>query len=217
MKAVYIRISTANQKFERQMKEEKNVQYFIDTISGYIPFQKRPEALKLMNDESITCIEVKEVSRLGRNLSDILNTIEFFTNKGVDIYISNQGLHTLLPDGKKNPTAMLIISILGTIAVQETELLKERTREGQILGKLKGHYKGKPRGAKTKQETLLATFHRTIMIAQPLLDNGKSINAVVQNLAKHNELLSDENKLKGANRVTITRLVKLGILKSKSE
>jgi DNA invertase Pin-like site-specific DNA recombinase len=217
MKAIYVRISTANQKFERQMKEEKNVKYFIDVASGHIPFQKRPEALKLMHDDTITCIEVKEVSRLGRNLGDTLNTIYFFMDKGVDIYISNQGLHTLLPDGKKNPTAMLVVSILGSCAEQETELLKERTREGQALAKLKGHYKGKPRGAKTKRETLLATFHRTIMIAQPLLDNGKSINAVVQNLAKHNELLSDENKLKGANRVTITRLVKLGILKSKSE
>jgi DNA invertase Pin-like site-specific DNA recombinase len=138
MKAIYVRISTANQKFERQMKEEKNVTYFIDVASGYIPFQKRPEALKLMHDDSITCIEVKEVSRLGRNLADILNTIYFFMDKGVDIYISNQGLHTILPDGKKNPTAMLLISILGTLCGTRNRATKRKNKRRTSFSKIKG-------------------------------------------------------------------------------
>lgn len=81
MKAVYIRISKASQSSERQLKDDESILTFIDICSGSIPFAQRQEGIKLMNNNSITQIEVKEVSRLGRNLKDILTTLEYFTEK----------------------------------------------------------------------------------------------------------------------------------------
>ena len=215
MKAIYIRISTANQKFERQMSNEKNVKTFIDIASGTIPFAERPEALKLMFDTEITNIVVKEVSRLGRNLRDILGTLEFFTAKGIDIYIENQGLHTMLPNGKTNPTALLIISILGTIAVQERELLAERTAEGRAIGKAKGHYKGRVRGTTNGVEKIALKFQRTILYANELVKAGRSINYITEQLIEQNKSLPDANKFKGANRVTLNRLRELNLITNK--
>lgn len=204
MKVVYARISTANQKVERQL-QTKYKRAFIDICSGAVPFKDREQAIQLLNDDEVTEIEIKEVSRLGRNLADILDTLETFTNKGVNIIIQNQGLSTLLPDGSKNKTAELVISILGTIAQQERDLILERTAEGRKLAKAQGKFKGRKRGASEKLETTRKKHAKTISFAQELLDAKKSINYISKKLQEHN--------YKGANRVTLTRLIELGLLK----
>lgn len=211
MKAVYARVSTANQKTERQLQSEFD-KAFIDVCSGVIPFLDRAEAIKLASDETITEIEVKEVSRLGRNLKDILNTIEFFTSKGVNIHIQNQGLNTLLPDGKPNPTAQLLISILGSIAQQEREIIQERTQEGREIAKINGKFKGRKRGATTKNETLRRRYMLTINLANELLHAGRSLNYVCETLKKQNELLPKESQYPGANRMTLSALQEKGLL-----
>ena len=215
MKAIYARISTANQSFERQMQKEENVKVFIDVVSGTIPFEQRPEALKLMHDNEVTCIVVKEISRIGRNLRNILETLDYFTAKGIDIYIENQGLHTMLPNGKPNPTAMLIISILGTIAVQERELLLERTAEGIAIAKAKGMYKGRKRGTTNGIEQMAVKFQRTILYANELVKAGRSINYITNQLIEQNKSLPDANKFKGANRMTLNRLRELNLITNK--
>ena len=215
MKAVYIRISTANQKFERQMQSDKTIKPFIDTQSGSVPFAMRPEALKLMHDNEVTSFSVKEVSRLGRNLRDILETLDYFTAKGVDIYIENQGLHTILPNGKPNPTAMLIISILGTISAQEKELLLERTAEGIAIAKANGKYKGRKRGTTNGIEQMALKFQRTILYANELVKAGRSINYITNQLIEQNKSLPDANKFKGANRMTLNRLRELNLITNK--
>lgn len=212
MKAIYVRISTANQNIERQLKKEENIKVYIDVVSGSVPFMERPEALKLMNDETVTCVQIKEVSRLGRNLRDILNTIEMFTAKGVNIYIENQGLYTLLPDGKPNPTANMIVAILGTIAQQEREVLIERTREGTAIAKAKGKYKGRKRGTENKDETLARRYMLTISFANELLRAGRSLNYVCNKLKEHNAQLPKESQYPGSNRVTLTALQEKGLL-----
>jgi len=110
MKAIYIRISTPSQSLETQLKKDSpELKPFIDVCSGSVDFEKRPYAKKLMSSKSVTSIQVREVSRLGRNLKDVLNTIEYFTNKGINIFIENQRLHTLLENGKVSPSAQVII------------------------------------------------------------------------------------------------------------
>ena len=177
MKAVYIRISTPDQKIERQLKSDESIIPYIDICSGVIPFEDRPEAKKLMLNKKITSIEVKEVSRLGRNLRDILQTIDYFTSKNVDIYIENQGLHTLV-NGKINPTAQMIIAILGTISQMERDLLRERTKEGIAIAKAKGSYKGRKRNT-TNKATLKLHYVKMVAI-QSKLDKGESIKTIAE-------------------------------------
>ena len=188
MKANYIRISTRKQNVDsQQYSSGEYTQAYLDVCSGSIPFMERPEALKLSRNKNITSIRVREVSRLGRNLRDILETIEHFTNKGVDIFIENQGLHTLI-DGKVNPSASLIISMFGAIAQMERDLLLERTNIGIAIAKEKDKrlpkdkrkYQGRRRGAvsdlKTKNQTLITAL-------QSELDNAVKVSVIAR---KHN-------------------------------
>ena len=143
MKAIYSRISTVTQNDEGQIVD--GVLCYRETCSGSILFMERPKAKELILNKDVTEIQIREVSRLGRNLSDILKTIEYFTNKRIDIYIENLGLHTIV-NGKVNSTATLIISVLGSVAQMERDLLIERTQIGVNIAKAKGLYKGRRLG-----------------------------------------------------------------------
>jgi DNA invertase Pin-like site-specific DNA recombinase len=176
MKVVYARISTANQNAERQMKQEGNKVY-LDVCSGVLPFAERVEAKKLLKAKDVTQIEVQSVDRLGRNLSDILNTLDYFTKKGIDIYIVDCGLHTIV-NGKPNEFATLLIQIMGAIAEAERKNIKERTRQGIAIAKAKGVYKGKKRGANMKPDKLTERHAEKIAVIQSKLNEGKSINSI---------------------------------------
>lgn len=184
MKIIYARISTANQNATRQMKQEGS-KVFLDVCSGKIPFAERIEGAKLLKAKDITEIEVLDIDRLGRNLSDMLNTIQAFTKKGVNIYIKNQGLHTLV-NGKPNPTATMIIQIMGSIAEFEREQTKQRCAEGIAVAKAndkllptdKKKYKGKPIGAVADIDKLRNKHSEKIQVIQSKLNEGKSISSI---------------------------------------
>lgn len=176
MKVVYARISTANQNAERQMKKEAE-KIYLDVCSGRVPFAERPEGAKILNAKNITEVEVAAVDRLGRNLSDILNTLKTLTEKGVNVYIKNQGLNTMI-DGKPNPYATMLIQIMGSIAEFELQQRRERCKEGIAVRKAKQGYKGRKRGAAADLEKLRQKHLEKIKVIQSSLNEGQSINAI---------------------------------------
>ena len=121
MKARYNRISTANQKLERQLaKQHPNELIFNDVISGSIPFEERPKGTKLIEkiiDENINYVSVSSIDRLGRNLINILNTLEFFNKSGVTLKVDNLGIESMV-EGKPNQVFKLIISVFGNVATK---------------------------------------------------------------------------------------------------
>ena len=144
MKAIYTRISTSRQTPDIQLLTKGDF-YYNDTCSGSISFMERPKAKELIANDKITSIEIREVSRIGRNTADVLKTLEYFNEKKINIYIQNIGLNTII-EGKVNPIANLIISIFGSIAQQERELLIERVNAGVKIAKAQGKYKGRKKG-----------------------------------------------------------------------
>ena len=209
MKVVYARISTANQNEARQMKQE-GTKVYLDVCSGVVPFAERPEGAKLLKAKDITEIEVLEIDRLGRNLRDILTTIQAFTDKGVNIYIKNQGLHTLV-NGEPNPTATMIIQMMGSIAEFDRKNIRKRCDEGiavavaqdKLLPKHKRKYKGKPLGAVTDIDLIRKKHAEKIQVVQSELKNGKNIYSI-----------SQEYKY---NRTTIYRLIEQGLIKIEAD
>jgi DNA invertase Pin-like site-specific DNA recombinase len=77
---------------------------------------------------------------LGRNLYNILTTLEFFKENGIILKVDNLGIESLV-NGKENSAFKLIISVMANIAEMERESILERQREGIALAKLKGIYK----------------------------------------------------------------------------
>ena len=121
----YIRVSTPGQNISRQ---EDNLIPVVDEISGSVAFDERPGGILLIKKTQlgyVRSISVQSIDRLGRNTLDILTTIKWFTKQQVNIISQKEGLQTLLPDGTENPTAKLLVGILGTLAEFELTRIKE--------------------------------------------------------------------------------------------
>lgn len=161
----YSRISTVTQNSSRQIAnlklhgEFKAKNLYIDKVQGNVPFLERPEASKLFDEvtnlekEGVTIV-VDSIDRLGRNLIDILNTIELFSANGVNLKSIKEGFETLV-NGEKNPIAMVVVSVMGSIAEMERNRIKERTAEGIKIAQANGKFKGRKVGSVQSNARLL--------------------------------------------------------------
>lgn len=198
MDILYARVSTLDQKTDRQKVNEKDYNMVIeDKCSGSIPFFERPggrEIENLIQKGLLTSLYVWQIDRLGRNLRDILNTIHIFTQHGICIHFVSQGLRTIEPDGKENPISNLIISILGIVGQMERSQIKERQMEGIKLAKLSGKkYLGRKKGS--SEDTLQ-------FLSKP--KNKKALEYLKKGFKK-----TEAAKLSGVNVNTVTKISKL--------
>ena len=198
MKVIYARISTQSQNYERQL--EPGIKTYIDVCSGSQPFAERVEAKKLLKNLEIKEIIVDSIDRLGRNCADGVNVLEHFTAKGVNIYIKDQGLNTILPNGKANPTALVVFAVLSAFAQSQKEQIKEKTAQGIAIHKAKGGYTGRARGTGKTREVLKTEYKEIIDVANKLISQGTSILGLSKLL---------EGK---ASRSTIIRLQREGLI-----
>jgi DNA invertase Pin-like site-specific DNA recombinase len=152
MKVLYCRVSSIDQKTDRQKVNESDFKLVIeDKCSGAIPFFERPggiEIKKLVEKDALTSLGVWQIDRLGRDLRDVINTIHYFVEKKISINFISQGLTTLDENGKENPISKMMISILGIVGEMERVQIKERQLEGIKIAKLKGAYTGRKKGSK---------------------------------------------------------------------
>lgn len=164
-KARYIRVSTGNQKTARQeARQNKDEIIFTDIVSGSIPFENREKGkdlMKAIQSGEIDYVSVSSIDRLGRNLYNILTTLEFFKENGIILKVDNLGIESLV-NGKENSAFKLIISVMANIAEMERESILERQREGIALAKLKGIYKGRVLGSKESEEDFLAKYKEVV-------------------------------------------------------
>lgn len=199
MKVLYCRVSTIDQKTDRQRIDEKEYQLLIeDKCSGAIPFFKREggkEVKRLIDKDAKINLSVWSIDRLGRDLRDIINTIHYFTEKGITINFVSQGLATLDAHGKENPIAKMIISILGIVGEMERVQIKERQVEGIKIAKLKGIYKGRNLGSKEDNLSFL----------------NKEKNKKALELLKKGYKAVEAAKIAGIHINTITKIKKLGL------
>ena len=176
----YIRVSTSEQNVDRQ--REKGLKHYIDVCSGSIAFNERKQGNKLITDihnqdnlppnKQIRFVKVHSISRMGRSTLDILETVKHFTELGVGVIAEKEGIKTLDDEGKENPTAKMVLSIMATLSEYERELILERQREGIIAAKLRGSYENGGRPKESPAEFLMKPDSRKILA---LLSKGISI------------------------------------------
>lgn len=170
----YSRVSTAGQNSDRQLEAFKQhggidpKHVYLDKIQGNIPFFQRPEALRLFeaagNSPEQHTVVIQSIDRLGRNLIDILRTIEVFTKNGINLRSIKEGFETMV-NGQENPMAKIVISVMGSIAELERNKIKERQEEGIKLAKAKGKYKGRKIGTNQTPDKVISKYP---LIAQKL-------------------------------------------------
>lgn len=72
-------------------------------------------------------IHVHDISRLARNLEDLLTMVKELTNRGISICFHKENLTFT---GEANPVQELMLSILGSVYQFERSMLRERQLEG---------------------------------------------------------------------------------------
>ena len=201
MKARYNRISTANQNLERQLvKQNPDEVLYNDVISGSIAFRERPRGKELINsiDEGkVNFVVVSSIDRLGRNLFDIVNTLEYFNSKNVVLRVDNLGLESMV-SGKVNPTFNLIISVMANVAQMERETLLERQREGIAVAKAKGVYNGRVKGTVETDAEVLAKYRdvtKFLKMGKSLRDVKSRCGVSLGTVQKVKQILSKDNDL----------------------
>lgn len=199
MKVLYVRVSSLEQKTDRQRINEKDFDLVIeDKCSGSIPFFERDggkQILMYLDKGLLTSLSVLQIDRLGRDLRDIINTVHFFNERQISITFLSQGLSTLGPDGKENPISKMMISILGIVGEMERTQSKERQFEGIRIAKLKGVYKGRQEGSKEDMLTFLS----------------KEKNKKALDYLKKGYKAVEISKITGIHINTITKIKKYGL------
>jgi len=129
----------------------------LDRVSGSVCFKERPkgqELTKLVEQGRIGELWVEEFSRLGRNTGDVIKTLEWLDEKGVNVVVRNIGLQSR-PNGVKNPIWKMISSVMSSLYEMELENIKERTMVGRKVFVLNGGRLGRPEGTKESEKKFL--------------------------------------------------------------
>ena len=143
--AIYLRVSTSKQDTDNQRRELEAVAarsgwhvervYEDAGISGAKGRDKRPgldAMLKLVNAKEFDMVAAWSVDRLGRSLTDLLGILQGLHDKGVDLFLHQQGLDTSTTAGKA------MFQMLGVFAEFERGIIRERVNAGLARAKAKG-------------------------------------------------------------------------------
>ena len=197
MKVLYARVSSIDQKTDRQRITENEFDLVIeDKCSGAIPFFEKEggkEIKKLVDEGILKNLSVWQIDRLGRDLRDIINTIHYFNERKISINFVSQGLTTLDPQGKENPISKMRISILGVVGEMERNQIKERQREGIRIAKMKGTYTGRKKGS--NEDVLKFLSKEKNKKALDYLKKGYKINEVSKITGLHSNTISKIKKI----------------------
>ena len=196
------RVSTASQDYERQVAELTEfcqradwqvVRVFANKVSGKLPVEQRPEILEMLDYvrvNQINKVVVLEISRLGRNTLEALKVIQMLNEAGVSLYIKNYNLETLDQNGKVNPIASLICTILLEISQMERLTIIERMASGrdQYIKKCRetGKKPGRPSTYRNSEEAYRRQYAKelamlrkgNLSLKQISLLTGTSINTL---------------------------------------
>lgn len=162
---IYARVSSTNdrQSTDRQVSDlnsyaTKNdinvVKTFEEHISGAKRNEERPilcECLDYCIKNKVDILLISELSRLGRNVDEVLANVKLCKDNNLNIYFQKENLSIFQPDGTKNPFLNIFISVLGTCAEMERENIKFRLSSGRAkyiadggkLGRKEGYRKPK--------------------------------------------------------------------------
>ena len=183
---IYARVSTATQDYDRQLVElrgyARKMEYdvvaeFTEKISGAKKVEERTammELLAFVEGNKVDKVLIYECSRLSRRAIDFLTIIEHLTAMKVSVYILQNGLETLLPNGTPNPIAQLVMGILAQFNSMERSLIRNRMESGYNHYRQQGGQVGRKVGYRKSEEQMKADYAREIQ----LLKKGISLRNI---------------------------------------
>lgn len=198
---ILARVSTDKQDYERQVNELTDYcrkmdweveKVFTNKVSGAKKNEEREEIQELIsyvNSNQIRRVVCLEISRMGRNTLEALKVIQILNEHKVSLYVKNYNLETLDSEGRVNPVASLICTILLEVAAMERLTIKERMESGrrQYIEKCRreGIKMGRPSTYRKSDEEYKKQYQREISLIRKGLSlanisaiTGTSINTI---------------------------------------
>src|SRR5476651_1636942 len=105
--------------------------------------------LKAVNAKEIDMIATWSVDRLGRSLTDLLAILQGLQDKGVGLFLHQQGLDTSTTNGK------MMFQMLGVFAEFERGIIRERVNAGLARARANGTKLGRRRVAPAVEAQIL--------------------------------------------------------------
>jgi len=154
----YTRVSSDKQDLQKQehlllkyaQQQDLRIDDFIRVeISSRKDTKERriDELLDWLDDGDV--LLVAELSRLGRNMFEVIDIINQLGDNGVEvIFVRQPELSTAGPHRK------LLLAIYSYFAEAEREFISVRTKQGLAAAKASGKKLGRPKGSRDKQRVL---------------------------------------------------------------
>ncbi|MGM1056308.1 MAG: recombinase family protein [Bacteroidota bacterium] len=181
MRIKYNRTSTVNQDGERFKLDKDNYDLvlFDKGVSGKVPFNEREKGnqlSELIKEGKVQELVVEELSRLGRNTIDVISTLHWLEERGVNVVVRGMGNLQSQVNGKKNPIWNLITSVMSSLYELEREQILERTEMGRKMYVINGGKLGRKVGSNENIQTFLSKPKSKQIIS--LLEKGKSVRDI---------------------------------------
>lgn len=158
---IYARVSstTDRQTTDRQVADLKAyaecfkmevVKVFEEKVSGAKKNAERPvlvEALEFCRTERIDMLLVSELSRLGRNAFEVLETVKGLVDDKINLYMQKEKFTLLDDEGQPSMFAPIMLATLSTCAQLERENIKFRLNSGRQQYIIKGGRLGRKKGS----------------------------------------------------------------------
>jgi DNA invertase Pin-like site-specific DNA recombinase len=139
-KVAYRRVSTADQKTDRQLIDESFDKEFEDKASAKDVNRPQLQAMIEFVREGDTIV-VHSIDRLARNLADLESLLQQFNGKGCSVEFRKESLTF---SGGEDAMQTLMLQMMGAFAQFERSMIRERQREGIAAAKAAGKKMGRP-------------------------------------------------------------------------
>ena len=141
----YARVSSKDQNLERQIYRAKQVKankVFVDKKSGKNIERSGLQEMFNYIREGDT-IEIVSLDRLSRNYNDIKKLVQVLKEKKVKLLVDDLPITHTGNDLVDNFLLDMMIGLMGFVAENERQKIRERQRQGIERAKQKGKYKGR--------------------------------------------------------------------------
>lgn len=178
---VYYRVSTDKQDYNSQktgveeycnrcgFKIDKEI--IDDGVSGKVRAKDRNLWKIIKEAKEGDWLITSEFSRIGRSTSDVLQTLEMFSQKGVNVYFIKQAMQL-----DQSPMGKMVATILSAFAELERDLISQRTKEGLQRIKKEGRKIGRKAGTKNKAYKIDAEIEKILKYRE----SGVSMRVIAQ-------------------------------------
>ena len=171
----YARVSTLDQDFTTQ--KERLLNFGCQKV-----FSEKKSAMSKKNRTALdACLEylregdtlvITKIDRLARSSRDLHNIIHDLEKSNINLVVLDQNIDTRTPIGK------VFFGILATFAEFETNIRKERQREGIEKSKKLGKYKGRKATAQAKKAEMIHLLERGMSKPNIAKEVGVSVASV---------------------------------------